>query len=278
MEYNTINLGEVEGFSIAPIGDIQYTGRGFTKTFQRYMQDIRTAQSDQWPIIGVGLGDYIDFASPSNRQRLKNADLYDSAMEVIDDAAERITNEVYEELSKTPMQWAGLVTGHHMYDFRDGTTSDTRLCEMLGTKHLGDSAFVRIQLQRHNTRYSYMIWVHHGAGNGASKSYGVRKLETRVQPYFEADLYLMGHTTGRGAIPIHRVYPCFHGDSFKLKHKERWMVNTGGFAESYPVGNKREGVAQGCYAEKGMMAPAVMGAPLIHVRLEDEGLTTKVVA
>ena len=48
----------------------------------------------------VGTGDYVDFLSPSNRVRLANAGLYDTALQVIRDKATELVDELYERYLK----------------------------------------------------------------------------------------------------------------------------------------------------------------------------------
>src|SRR5689334_21723076 len=95
---------------VAPIGDIQWSGeRGPTSKdiLKRHID--RCLKLDAWYI---GLGDYIDFMSPSNRQRFKEAGLYDTAQDVVDDKALELTYELYEKfLRPTKGRWLGMLHG-----------------------------------------------------------------------------------------------------------------------------------------------------------------------
>ena len=52
-------------------------------------------------------------------------------------------------------------------------------------------------------------------------------------------------------------------------HEDTHYVLTGGFARSYQEGSEFGGRAQGSYAEKAMMPPAVMGGALIQLTPEN---------
>lgn len=261
MEGATYNAG-ASPVTIAPLGDIQWDGHA-DKVALRHL-NAHLDECDRRDALYVGMGDYIDFASPSNRQKLRGAALYDSAKDVIDRAATVVTDEIAEILSRTSNRWLGLLAGHHYYEFEDGTTSDTRLSETLGAPFLGDCAYVRLSFVDGNHTGSVLLWAHHGSGNGKSASAGLTKLED-VAKAFDADIYLMGHTSKRGALPINRVEAVFHGASFRLRHREQWLVNTGCWLRAYREGNKHRGVASGDYVEKAMMRPVSLGAPIITV-------------
>jgi len=93
---------------IAPIGDIQWSGkRGSTAgdILKRHID--KCMKLDAW---FVGTGDFIDFMSPSNRQRFKAAALYDAAEDVVDDAALELVHGLYEDyLKPTKGRWLGCV-------------------------------------------------------------------------------------------------------------------------------------------------------------------------
>lgn len=105
---HTFPLKHSKPVTIIPIGDIQWAGeRGSTALglLQRTIE--RGLEEDAW---FVGMGDYIDFLSPSNRQRLASAALYDTAMDVVDSKAMELTEEIYEKaLKPTKGRWLGCV-------------------------------------------------------------------------------------------------------------------------------------------------------------------------
>src|SRR5262245_13070657 len=113
---------------VALLGDWQWSGKqGPTAkdTLHRFLD--RCLELDAYYI---GMGDYIDFASPGNRARLRQAGLHDTALDVIESKALDLTYEVYETfLRNTKGRWLGLVEGHHFSQLTTGDTTDMRLCQ-----------------------------------------------------------------------------------------------------------------------------------------------------
>lgn len=270
VEYR-IPVRDGEPIVVAPLGDIQWAGvDGPTaqETLRRHLA--RTLALKAWY---VGCGDYIDFMSPSNRERLGNANLYDTASDVIDKTARDLVHElVKEHLAPTKGRWCGLLHGHHYMNLRNGQTTDTLLAQLLSTRFLGTSAFVRLALT-HGQRVvaSVTIWAHHGTGGGILPGSPLNKLYHLAQT-MDADLIIMGHTTKQSTAPIQRIEPTW-GRTPGLEHREIRLVNAGGFARSYVLGSRQGSVPMGQYPEVGMMAPAALGAPIIRITptLERDG-------
>ena len=130
-----LNLDTDEPFYVAPLGDIQWNGHPDEIALDDLKWHIEDAmEKHAW---FIGMGDYIDMASPSGRQRVAAAGHYDNMLQGIDDRALELTLEVAEILKPTVGRWAGLLTGHHYWKNQQGVTSDQRLCEILGATYPG---------------------------------------------------------------------------------------------------------------------------------------------
>jgi hypothetical protein len=252
--------------TVVPIGDIQWAGKRGPTALDVLRRTIDKALDEN--AYFLGMGDMIDFMSPSNRQRLKGAALYDSAEDVIDDKAMELTHEIYElALKPTKGRWLGMLEGHHFTQLKSGDTTDMRLCAMLDAKHLGTSAYVRLQFQIDTSRLNVVLWAHHGTGGGATAAAPLNKLERAAFGWEGADIFVMGHTCKMPATRIQRPYPRWHGKGAPdLVHRDILLVNSGGFARSYIVGNRQGQVPRGGYAEMGMMNPVPLGAPFIRIQ------------
>jgi hypothetical protein len=250
---------------LRPVGDIQYSGDDKDTALSHLRRDLEeTLDLGGW---FVGMGDYIDFASPSNRQRIAGAALYDTAMKIMSAKALDLTLEVARILKPTKGRWLGLLQGHHWYPMQSGDTSDMRLCQMLDAPYLGTSAFIRIQIQRGSSRNNVVIFAHHGVGGGAKQASPLNKLENLL-PYIGAtDLMLMGHTTKMPAAPINRIEPRWDGPNAPdLIHRKLLLVNTGGYSKAYVEGAREGQVPRGGYAEQAMYPPSIVGSPLIRIK------------
>lgn len=262
-------LGEVT--PVMPLGDIQWTGDRVDVATSILEERIETGLS-----LGakfIGMGDYIDYASPSNRQELRSAKIYDNAKKVHDRAARGLVDDLFEKfLKKTKGHWLGLLEGHHFSELETGITSDQYLCEKLEARFLGTCAYVGLHLditssKNHRSSTTVNIWCHHGSGNGQKQAAPLNKLET-ILPDFEADIYLIGHMTKQATAPTNRCYPVWHPrgqDKHKLRHVAKILVGTGGFGKGYIERNTQGLVPRGTYVEQGMMRPAVLGCPIVRI-------------
>jgi hypothetical protein len=250
---------------VAPLGDFQWSGKQGSTA-----QDHLKRHIDRCMKLGayfIGMGDYIDFMSPSNRQRYKSAGLYDTAEEVIEDAAGELVNTVFEKFLKpTKGCWIGLLEGHHFFEF-GGRTSDMLLAEKLDTRMLGTSCYVRLN------PCGVVLWGHHGMGGGVLPAASLNKLYHTAAGLHGADVYLIGHSTKLSAARLSRPEPTWKKRP-GLTHRDVMLVNTGGFSRSNVPGSRRGGVPRGDYAEQAMMTPSPLSAPLIKIdttakRLED---------
>ncbi len=254
---------------LMPVGDIQWAGCKKEVALEMLKRHI------EWGVekgaYFLGMGDYIDFMSPSNRSKLAAAGLYDTALRVMDDKASELVEELYEKaLKPSKGRWLGLLEGHHYKEYRDGTTSDQQLCKLLGAPHLGSNAYVRLVFSRStgNHRCPVLIWCHHGVGGATTSGGSINKVEAMVKG-FEADIYLIGHDTKKVAAPIDRLEPIFpgHGPA-RLSHKTRILARTGGFMRTYMVGSKSGNTPRGGYGEQAMYNPSSLGGILVHITPE----------
>ncbi len=261
---------------LLPIGDIQWAGDKKEVALDMLKRHIEWGVENK--AYFLGMGDYIDFLSPSNRERLRASGLYDTALNVVDQKAKDLVEELYDKaLKPSKGRWFGLLEGHHYSDYRDGTTSDQHLARLLDTTHLGTSAYVRLLFERGSSVGGVNIWCHHGTGGGQMLGSSLNRAEKRI-PGFEADIYLMGHDTKKVAGPIDRLEPWWPKGKSKavprLVHRTKIVASTGGFMRGYIAGSRAGQVPRGGYVEKGMMNPTSLGGILVKIRprwVEEDG-------
>ena len=252
---------------IMPIGDVQYSGGDKNDPcdvdrFQRHID---------WGMkrgaYFLGMGDYLDTISPSQRVALKKLELYDSTEDMIEEILGQRLEKFQSLVKGTEGRWLGLLEGHHYADFPDGTTTDTRLCQFLKAPFLGDCAMLRLGFKDTATvqRASCTIWAHHGVGGGKLLSAPLNTLEHVVKA-FSADIYLIGHQHKKVAGPLDRIFVQWEADPPRVQHRRIIMACTGGFLRGYMQGHQRAGRAQGTYVEQAMMNPTSLGGVVIYVR------------
>lgn len=268
MELVSHNLEAREGsvITLAPLGDIQWTGITEHLTLSRLRRHISQARARR--AYYVGLGDYTDVMAPSNRRRYKSAGLYDSAAQALEEKLALLIDEVYDKvLAPTRGRWLGMVKGHHYFEFSDGSTSDTRLARKLRSPYLGTSGIVCLAVRDPHTGRTGQVKVmlHHGNGGGSKAGAALNKIENFYIDW-DVDVVVMGHTTKVGAAPVNRIVPIFNGARSDLWHRKVMLVNSGGWFRCYLNGARQAGLPQGGYVEENMLRPASLGAPLIYIK------------
>ena len=249
-----------EPIKIRPLGDIQ-TGAD-SCDLDLLQQDVDEAIAEG--AYFIGMGDYIDVASPSNRKIWAASGVYDSMRDFMDDRVLQEQNMLMDILRPTKGKWLGMVTGHHWWQYQDGTTTDTNLCRELETVHLGSCGLVNLYFKddnKHSIRCT--IYVHHGVGSGKGAAAPITKLE-EVVGWAEADIYLMGHQHKLANAKKPRFYQTEGRNPVLVAHNLK-LMGTGSYLQGYMQDSKRGGVAVGTYVEQAQMTPVALGSPLITV-------------
>lgn len=218
--------------------------------------------------LWIGMADFIDLESPSNRRALQNSGVYDSVISALDTGARELEDELLDILRPTAGRWLGFHEGHHFHVHQSGETSDMRFARELGGPFLGHSAYTNLTFESpssHHLNPAINIWSHHGQGGGQLAGSATNRLE-KVITGFDADLYLMGHTHTTGAVPRDRVYPQWGPNRGLLRHKRMYIVNCGSYLRAYQEDSKRNGRANGSYPERAMMNPLALGSARIWFR------------
>ena len=256
-----------ESVTLMPIGDAQVGVEA---------ADLKRLKSHvEWGFhkkhaLFLGMGDYVDMASPSNRRTLKAAGLYDTVTEALQAKAQEDIKTFLQHTMYTKGAWLGLLQGHHYMDMADGTTSDMKIAEALRAPFLGDAAIVRIIFDKHKDvdglPLKADIWCHHGRGGGVGAAAPISLLEKTARG-FDADIYLMGHQHKKVATPIDEMFWSRDG---RMLHRTKLLACTGSFLKGYLANSMSEGRAGGTYVEKGMMTPVSLGGIVIELGVVKE--------
>lgn len=255
---------------IIPIGDIQLQPNRDAVDLKRLKETIQFGvDHNAW---FIGMGDYADLESPSNRKMLESTGFYDSVRDALDLKAEEIEEELQDLLKPTVGRWLGLLEGHHYHVHQDGTTTDTRLAQFLKAPYLGTCAYINLTFQsaaRH-VNPQVNIWLHHGRAGGKLLSTPINQLEHVIKG-FDADIYLIGHHHKSVAARHSRVYPVFGPKMGTLDHRDSYLICCGSYLKGFVESHKRNGRPGGMYAEAGMMNPLSLGGVKIWLRPKYEG-------
>lgn len=214
-------------------------------TWQRDLKYFKT----QKDAIFLGMGDYLDSASTSERDALSVARLHfhESTADDLEKLARKKVDLLSKEMDFMQGRLLGLMNGNHFFEFQDGTNSDQALCTKLGCKYLGVSSFLRLCLTTSGkTRSTIDIWAHHGTGGSRLIGSSLNRVD-QMREHAEADIYIMGHDHKRAAVPAQpRLYlsPCANGE-MKIKQRQAYLVRSGSYLASYVPNEKNYNVDAG---------------------------------
>lgn len=239
-----------ETYELYPIGDIHRFHPSCAEgKWLRFLNDIKHNKRAYM----IGIGDYDDIGSDSERQALREANIHDATRESLDDMCLRRTNKLISELSFMKGRILGLLEGNHYGQFQSGMTTTQWMCQELGCKYLNLMAFVRVCFRHTNSNKTcvFDIVAHHGWGSGRTKSAMVKKA-TDLLNMADADVSIVGHFHKKNI-----------GDDIKLRLSEGKKsmgvvqrkvihINAGTFLKSYEPGEKS-------YPVRWALPPASLG-------------------
>lgn len=237
-------------------GDVHRDSPNFAgskwKEFLAYAKTLKNAHF-------LGMGDYIDSMSTSEREALARTNFHESTKHQIEAMNIGHIGLLSRELDFMRGRLVGLINGNHFYSYENsGINSDQKLCERLGCKYLGVSSFIRLTFEYTGRRSTFDIWAHHGAGGSRLPGGSINRVD-QMRDHAEADCYVMGHDHKRMVIPAN---PRMHLDShskngMRLRERQAWLVRSGSFLKSYEDG-------QVSYNVDSARGPSSLG----HVELE----------
>jgi hypothetical protein len=265
------DLKEGQLLHIIPMGDIHYNTKECDK--ERFHRAIEWASNlikkgDDICIIGVG--DYNDSLSPSERASLVSSNrgfgLHDTTLETIDELAREQVDTIGKAFKPLTGHFAGLLDGHHYMVFSGvspkawrGRSNTEVLCEKLGTSkrqcaYLGKMGWVTIELG--NELKLEVLAAH---GYGGARTVGARMIKrVRMSEVARADIFLMGHDNLK-AVYTSQILD-FIGDNYISR--KQYFIGTGSFQRAYMFG------AEGGYVEELLLPPSDLGISVITVRKE----------
>jgi hypothetical protein len=187
----------------------------------------------------LGMGDYDDMASASERDILSNRHLHEATKDTLETLYKKFTDKLVKELSFMDGRLIGLLEGNHYAEFQNGTTSTQRMCEALNCPYLGCNAFVRISftLSGRNTRQCIDVFAHHGLGAARFSGGSIKRVED-MQNVAQADIYLMGHDHRKSVATKSILQLKDGGGDVRLSHQKIIIGRTGSFLRGYVPGAK----------------------------------------
>lgn len=227
-----------DGLTIIPFGDIHHNAPMHAgKLFQRYCDELKTRIAAGENLMFIGLGDYLETFSASER-KVMSGTLHESSQAIIDDMIMEACDKLAEQLDFTRGRWLGLLEGNHTYTNADGVSVSGYLSRKLGAgEPLGDQTNIGLYIAwpkkfgaAATGATQLDIWAHHGTGGGGQT---VGNTFNNVEKFAKGrvgDLYLMGHDHHIGGVPgVPDVYRAGSRKSPHLESRQRYFVRTGSF-------------------------------------------------
>jgi hypothetical protein len=237
---------------VVPIGDVHFGAHGFAeRSFLEFLHTVEREYEGK-EVYYLGMGDYVDAYRTTVRKAFKHLAPDDG--EAIDEYMHGKLEAFYSLVSHTRGKWLGMLGGNHTWEFRNGYTSESVLCDMLETSYLGDCADVQLKFSSADkARGSVGLWVHHGVGG---RKYPVGKLIDDICPHFpDSDVFLMGHTHLRE-----------YRDFIRMRRVGKQYVDsvgiaaiTGGWLKGYTSGPSS-------YVERKALKPRAVGGLVVKIR------------
>jgi hypothetical protein len=221
-------------FTLYPFGDVhKFAPLHSEDHWAAFLDDARGRKDAYF----LGMGDYMDLASSSERNALKDGRFHDSTIQTLEDIYRDMTARYCKDLEFMRGRIIGLIEGNHYSEFQNGTTTTQKMCETLGCKYLGVSAFIRLSFRYGKTSRSVDIWAHHGKG-AARLIGGSLNTVQQMGEAAEADVYLMGHDHKKSAGMTSKLMLSGAGGDVKVVHKKQVYARTGSFLRGYVDGKQ----------------------------------------
>lgn len=224
-------------FRLIPFGDVH---RDSNLHAESHWQDFLKYAKKQDNAVFLGMGDYTDGCSTSERIALDGSAIHDTTRATMQKLYSEWADTLADELAFMKGRCIGLLGGNHYMKFENGDTTDHILAAQLRTKFLGVCSFIRLSFRfgKSQKRASLDIFAHHGKGGGSLPGSTFNTIE-KMQGTADADFYFMGHDHKKGCIPSSpRLKLVSTGKNAELNVRERtpWLGRTGSFLKAYEPG------------------------------------------
>lgn len=235
---------------IAAFGDFQYGNPACSvptaKKFLKFAKD--TAKRFKTELVWVGIGDYTDLLSPSNRLAWKQSGIYSSSRRTIQArTVEPIIKECRDILAPYMAgKTIAMAQGHHYMLLEGGLKdklgkkhfhTDSWLASELGTPEDGfffGSAIIKLEFPDGTI---YRMHACHGEGNSVSNTYGLQKLLNQARGWSNVQMHIMGHTHKPGISSFSQLSEVLNPKTGKseLVAQQIPLITGGSFLRSFTI-------------------------------------------
>lgn len=222
-----------EPIYLIPFGDVH---RFAPLHSEDYWNDFLSWAKQKARCYFIGMGDYMDLGSASERNILADRKFHESTVQTLEELYTDHIQRFFKDIEFMRGRIIGLIEGNHYAEFQNGTTSTQRLCELLGCKYLGVSAFIRLSIVSPGTKNrSIDIWAHHGRGAARLIGGSLNRVQ-QMGEQAEADIYLMAHDHKKSVGTTSKLQLSGSGTNVKVVHRKQLYIRCGSFLRGYVDG------------------------------------------
>lgn len=257
IETDYIKHARSDVFYFYPVGDIHL---GSLHCAEHDIQDKINEIKERKNSYIIGMGDYFDaILKDDKRFDIEGLAPWVAKGNILESQRERL-RALFEPVKDKILC---LCSGNHEESIHLHYQNDiTRnLCNDLGVKYGGYSAFLVVKFQRRNTTSirQYIFHLFHGAGAAQTDGARLNRL-TRLVNDIQADIYLMGHLHAMTQhTPDRLIFRNGRIKSLKLA-----ATLTGSWLKAYTQGQPSS------YAERKGYKPSRIGCPCIVIKPADD--------
>jgi len=221
-----------EPIYLFPFGDVHRSSDNCNKT--KWLEFLDWAKHKERAYF-LGMGDYDDLASASERIILGSKGLHESTKDTIQGLYEINTKRFQKEIEFMNGRLIGLLEGNHYGEFESGFTTTQYLAQLMKVKYLGVSSFIRLRFFKKDNKRKYAnidIWAHHGKGAARMVGGSLNKVQNMIEAA-NADIYLMGHDHKKSCGYVSTLELSHGKGALKLRNKKKLIGRTGSFLKGY---------------------------------------------
>jgi len=219
---------------LIPFGDVHYGNPSHASArFQEFLDECEAdIKAYQDRVRFIGMGDYFEVYSGSERAIVETHKLHDSTILRRDEVLQREADAFFELIKFMKGRTLGLLEGNHFANFSNLVTTTPYLCEKLECPYLAKETFIKLKWDYSNKKKSLVIHATHGAGGASTPGGSINRVD-RMAKVAQADISLMGHDHQRGAWPGVQIYM---DTDDQIKEKLIYIGRTGSFLKTRQVG------------------------------------------
>jgi len=235
------------------------------------------------PVRIIGLGDYMDPFSTSERERIRT--VHDTTLKKLDEDLLALTHDFYLSLMALQGCFLGLHEGHHYWEFQSRKTKGPKgeplfmvrnteyLCGLLRTHYFGVVARGTLLINGE----PFKIMSTHGFGFSRTENGQILKRK-RMAEKWRGNVYVQGHD--------HQLFIrrglSKDDDTKKLLTRTQYYIASGSYLDGYPTDTihknaksdlpvKLVGDPYGTYIEGKLYDPPLLGSAILYVSVNTKG-------